>query len=343
MLIVRSRKGRGSRFIHDELVVAEAPRKQNQLTTHPGEAETVVAEAARKSARGRQVGLEENYIGVFATAQLEINKGGLTTNLILVLTAKTEVYDWKMVIVASMDQFLGWKVEFHLQFSIKQSFQWWRPNCSIVQALVLGVKLQLSLVKPTCATACDSWEARCKQPSTKRKVTRQWSGNEPRRQLKAGDELHEIRRSSNGGTRWALALLIREDENKTQFLKIKVSVRIMIKASFKLFHALQVCLQFWCSTDCQRVCQSWWLSWSFTELYIPLWLVKSLLIPIKSQRVPHVKFHWKSPMQWSIPSIQEPLTIMIHSLNSYVFHRFSWCFIFVWWIFPSFKPMFFYG
>ena len=65
MLIVRSRKGRGSRLIHDELVAAEAPRKQNQLTTHPRKLKLW----SRKQ-RGRQVGLEENYIGVFATAQL---------------------------------------------------------------------------------------------------------------------------------------------------------------------------------------------------------------------------------------------------------------------------------
>ena len=70
MLIVRSRKGRRSRFIHDELVVAEAPRKQNQLTTHPRKLK-LWSRKQRGRARGRQVGLEENYIGVFATAQLE--------------------------------------------------------------------------------------------------------------------------------------------------------------------------------------------------------------------------------------------------------------------------------
>ena len=62
MLTVPSRKGHG-RFIHDELVVAEAPRKQSQLTTHERKLkndETVVAETARRP-RGRQVGLEENY------------------------------------------------------------------------------------------------------------------------------------------------------------------------------------------------------------------------------------------------------------------------------------------
>ena len=69
MLIVRSRKGRGSRFIHDELVVAEAPRKQNQLTTHPRKLK-LWSRKQRGRARGRQVGLEENYIGVFATAQV---------------------------------------------------------------------------------------------------------------------------------------------------------------------------------------------------------------------------------------------------------------------------------
>ena len=69
MLIVRSRKGRGSRFIHDELVVAEAPRKQNQLTTHPRKLK-LWSRKQRGRARGRQVGLEENYIGVFATAHM---------------------------------------------------------------------------------------------------------------------------------------------------------------------------------------------------------------------------------------------------------------------------------
>ena len=71
MLIVRSRKGRGSRFIHDELVVAEAPRKQNQLTTHPRKLK-LWSRKQRGRARGRQVGLEENYIGVFATAHMDL-------------------------------------------------------------------------------------------------------------------------------------------------------------------------------------------------------------------------------------------------------------------------------
>ena len=69
MLIVRSRKGRGSRFIHDELVVAEAPRKQNQLTTHPRKLK-LWSRKQRGRPCGSQVGLEENYIGVFATAQM---------------------------------------------------------------------------------------------------------------------------------------------------------------------------------------------------------------------------------------------------------------------------------
>ena len=70
---LRSRKGRGSRFIHDELVVAEAPRKQNQLTTHPRKLK-LRSRKQRGRARGRQVGLEENYIGVFATAHLGFKK-----------------------------------------------------------------------------------------------------------------------------------------------------------------------------------------------------------------------------------------------------------------------------
>ena len=51
-LIIRSRKLCGSRI---------------SLPNHPRKLKTVVAEAARKTA---QVGLEENYIGVFATAQV---------------------------------------------------------------------------------------------------------------------------------------------------------------------------------------------------------------------------------------------------------------------------------
>ena len=83
MLIVRSRKGRGSRFIHDELVVAEAPRKQNQFTTHPRKLK-LWSRKQRGRARGRQVGLEENYIGVFATAQLFMLCGStLTVNFTL--------------------------------------------------------------------------------------------------------------------------------------------------------------------------------------------------------------------------------------------------------------------
>ena len=73
MLIVRSRKGRGSRFIHDELVVAEAPRKQNQFTTHPRKLK-LWSRKQRGRARGRQVGLEENYIGVFATAHMGLSE-----------------------------------------------------------------------------------------------------------------------------------------------------------------------------------------------------------------------------------------------------------------------------
>ena len=73
MLIVRSRKGCGSRFIHNELVVAEAPRKQNQLTTHPRKLK-LWSRKQRGRARGRQVGLEENHIGVFATAHIYIYK-----------------------------------------------------------------------------------------------------------------------------------------------------------------------------------------------------------------------------------------------------------------------------
>jgi hypothetical protein len=50
--------------LHEELVFAEAPRKQNQLANHPRKLKLW----SRKQ-RGRQVGLEENDIGVFATAQ----------------------------------------------------------------------------------------------------------------------------------------------------------------------------------------------------------------------------------------------------------------------------------
>ena len=50
--------------LHEELVFAEAPRKQNQLANHPRKLKLW----SRKQ-HGRQVGLEENDIGVFATAQ----------------------------------------------------------------------------------------------------------------------------------------------------------------------------------------------------------------------------------------------------------------------------------
>ena len=62
-LIVRPRKGRGRRLIHHKLVVAEArgsSRKQSQLTLHPRK----LKRWSRKQ-RGRQVGLEEIYIGFF--------------------------------------------------------------------------------------------------------------------------------------------------------------------------------------------------------------------------------------------------------------------------------------
>jgi len=54
--------------LHKELVFAEAPRKQNQLTNHPRKLKLCLRKQ-RGRPRGRQVGLEENYVAVFATAQ----------------------------------------------------------------------------------------------------------------------------------------------------------------------------------------------------------------------------------------------------------------------------------
>ena len=59
-LIDRSRKGCGRRFQliipHEELVFAEAPRKQNQLTNHPRKLK-LWSRKQRQRPRGRQVGL----------------------------------------------------------------------------------------------------------------------------------------------------------------------------------------------------------------------------------------------------------------------------------------------
>ena len=71
-LIVRWRKGRGRRFIHDELVLTEAPQKQSQLTTYDGKLKLWLWKS-RGRLCGRQVGLEENYIWGFATAQLSFS------------------------------------------------------------------------------------------------------------------------------------------------------------------------------------------------------------------------------------------------------------------------------
>ena len=59
------------RFIHDEFAFAEAPRKQSQLATHPRKLK-LWSRKQRGRPRGRQVGLEENYIGVFATAHMDL-------------------------------------------------------------------------------------------------------------------------------------------------------------------------------------------------------------------------------------------------------------------------------
>ena len=66
----QKRAGCGRRF-HDELLFAEALRKQNQLTNHPWKLKLWSRKQCGRP-RGRQVGLpvEENDIGVLATAQL---------------------------------------------------------------------------------------------------------------------------------------------------------------------------------------------------------------------------------------------------------------------------------
>ena len=51
--------------LHEELVFAEAPRKQNQLTHHPRKLKLWLRKQ-RGRPRGRQVGLEENYIEGFS-------------------------------------------------------------------------------------------------------------------------------------------------------------------------------------------------------------------------------------------------------------------------------------
>ena len=64
----QKRVGCGRRF-HDELLFAEALRKQNQLTNHPRKLKLWSRKQCGRP-RGRHVGLEENDIGVLATAQL---------------------------------------------------------------------------------------------------------------------------------------------------------------------------------------------------------------------------------------------------------------------------------
>ena len=65
------------RFIHDEFAFAEAPRKQSQLATHPRKLK-LWSRKQRGRPRGRQVGLEENYIGVFANAHVKAHQVGDT-------------------------------------------------------------------------------------------------------------------------------------------------------------------------------------------------------------------------------------------------------------------------
>ena len=60
---------RGRRFHDGELVFAEAPWKQNQLTNHSRKLK-LWSRKQRGSPGRRQVGLEENDVGVFAIAHM---------------------------------------------------------------------------------------------------------------------------------------------------------------------------------------------------------------------------------------------------------------------------------